>query len=102
MEHTVVDSSLTSSFVVTDAAAVLVDPGEGPLHTPDPGPHVEPDAARDAFDDVKPKGENLVRPANQPTGVASVGPYQPDREKNASRRRASNRTRHRGPGSMRR
>ncbi|WP_242484866.1 hypothetical protein [Rhodococcus sp. MS16] len=54
-----------SGFVVADAAAVLVDPGEGSLHTPDPGSDVESGAAGDAFDDVNPKGDNLVRPADQ-------------------------------------
>lgn len=68
-----------SGFVVADAAAVLVDPGEGPLDHPDPGPDVESGTAGDAFDDLNPKGDNLVRPADQPTGVASVGPDQPDR-----------------------
>nr|WP_259465890.1 hypothetical protein [Rhodococcus opacus] len=33
----------------------------------------------DAFDDLNPKGDDLVRPAYQPPGVASVGPDQPDR-----------------------
>ena len=70
-----------SGFVVADAAAVLVDPGEGSLHRPDPGPDVESGAAGDAFDDVNPTGDDLVRPADQPAGVAFVGPYQPDRER---------------------
>lgn len=36
-------------------------------------------AAGDAFDYLNPKGDNLVRLADQPTGVAFVDLDQPDR-----------------------
>ena len=39
---------------------------------------METSGARDAFDDLQSKGENVFRPDEHPSGVAAVGPDQPD------------------------
>ena len=65
-------------FVVARAAAVLVDPRETSLDHPNAGPDVETSGAREAFDDLQSKGENVFGPDEQPSGVTAVGPDQPD------------------------
>lgn len=72
-----------SGFVVAHATPVLADPGERPLHHPDPGPDVKTGAAGDAFDDLNPKGKHVFRPSDQPPWVAAVAPDQLDRGERA-------------------
>src|SRR6476659_2244154 len=63
-----------SGLVVARAAAVLVDPRGTSLDHPNAGPDVETSGAGDAFDDLHSRGENVLRPDEQPSGVTAVGP----------------------------
>ena len=63
-------------FVVADGAAVLADPGEGPLDDPAAGQHLE--GVRIGFGDDLEGHLQRRGPGGQRAGVSGVGPDQAD------------------------
>src|SRR4051794_5945053 len=67
-----------ASFVVADQAAVAQQPAEGAFDDPAVGQHGESGAVITAFDDGQGESQNLVGPADQATGIATISPDQGD------------------------
>ena len=60
-------------LIVADEAAVLDDPGEGPLDHPAAAQHLEALGGRIAFDDLDDDVGFVLGPAYKATGVAAIG-----------------------------
>lgn len=60
-------------LVVSGKAAVLDDPGEGPLDHPPAAQHLEALCSRIAFNDLDDDVSLLPGPADEPTGIAAIG-----------------------------
>lgn len=60
-------------LIVTDEAAVLEDPGEGPLDHPAPWQHLEAPGVGAAADDLQGDVGLVGGPVNEAAGIAAIG-----------------------------